>query len=276
MATITITSTDRTRIAVHVSGEGPPLVLVHGGTADHTRWGPLLPRLEPHATVYAIDRRGRGGSGDAVTYHLEREFEDVAAVVADIATTSGGPVDLLGHSFGAICAIGGARLADGSLRRLVLYEPPIGPAGILATRGLLERLEDLLAQDRRDEMIETFLREEVQVPPESLSVMRSRPAWQARIAAAHTLPRELRAVAAFDPSPPWVGAVTVPALLLLGGDSPSAMREGTQFVHRHLPDARIGAMPGQQHVAMDTAPEMFTQLVLEFLGDDRGPTRHRP
>ena len=103
-------SRDGTQIAYWTSGEGPPLVLVHGAAADHTRWRPLLPYLEPHATVHAIDRRGRGASGDGPDYEVAREFEDVAAVVDAVAEASGSPVDLYGHSFGGFCAFGGAML----------------------------------------------------------------------------------------------------------------------------------------------------------------------
>jgi len=100
---------------VSVSGSGPHLVLVHGTTADHTRWRPILPALEAKHTVHAIDRRGRGGSGDQLPYAIEREFEDVARVCDAI----GGPVDLLGHSYGAICPFE-ASLRASSLRKLVL------------------------------------------------------------------------------------------------------------------------------------------------------------
>src|SRR5437667_5494724 len=97
----TIASNDGTSIAFTRGGTGRPLVLVHGTTADHTRWMPLLPELEARFTVYAVDRRGRGGSGDAEDYSIEREFDDVAAVVDAIAE----PVFLLGHSYGAVCAL---------------------------------------------------------------------------------------------------------------------------------------------------------------------------
>src|SRR5215470_6685249 len=116
----TITSRDGTAIAFVRSGAGPALVLVHGTTADHTRWKPLLPEFEAHFTVYAVDRRGRGGSGDASSYSVEREFEDVAAVVDGI----GEPAFLLGHSYGAVCSLEAA-LRTKNVRRLVLYEPPI-------------------------------------------------------------------------------------------------------------------------------------------------------
>jgi pimeloyl-ACP methyl ester carboxylesterase len=260
-----VISTDRTPIAYWTSGEGPPLVAVHGATADHARWRPVLTLLERTATVHAIDRRGRGGSGDNRGHGLDREFEDVAAVVRAVADRTGGRVDLLGHSYGAIVSLGAARLAGDHLRRLVLYEPPVGPAGELLVPDLVERLESLVARGRREEAIETFFREEVGVPPEELAVMRGLPAWRARVTAAHTVPRELRAVTTFDPAPDWLRAVTVPTLLLLGGDSPAAMARGVEQVHRHLPVARIAIMPGQRHVAIDTTPELFASLVRDFL-----------
>ena len=99
-----VTSRDGTAIAYWTSGVGPPLLLVHGTSGVHERFAPLLPYLEPHVTVHAMDRRGRGGSGDAAAYDLAREFEDVAAVIDAIAETSGSLVDVYGHSFGGNCA----------------------------------------------------------------------------------------------------------------------------------------------------------------------------
>src|SRR5207253_10380171 len=113
-------SKDGTRIAFARSGDGPPLVLVHGTTADHTRWAPILGELEARFTVHAMDRRGRGGSGDAQDYSLEKEFDDIVAVVDSI----GEPVHLLGHSYGALCSLE-ASLLTKNIRKLVLYEPPI-------------------------------------------------------------------------------------------------------------------------------------------------------
>lgn len=102
-------------------------MLVHGAPADHTRWRPLLPVLDPHASVCAIERRGRGASGDADGYELAREFEDVAAVV-DVL----GSADLYGHSFGGLCAFGAATLTS-NVRRLVLHEgwPLVDPCRLL-------------------------------------------------------------------------------------------------------------------------------------------------
>jgi pimeloyl-ACP methyl ester carboxylesterase len=151
----TITSKDGTQIAYRRSGEGPPLVLVHGAAADHGRWSPVLPALEERFTVYAIDRRGRGGSGDADGYAIEREFEDVASVVDSI----GDPVNLLGHSYGALCSLEVALLTR-NVRKLVLYEPPINVAGKgIYPVGVVERMEAMLEAGDRDGVVVTTMRE---------------------------------------------------------------------------------------------------------------------
>jgi len=183
----TFTSKDGTPIACDKSGDGPPLVLVHGTTADHTRWAPVLPAVRARFTVYACDRRSSGASGDGPSYSMEREVEDVAAVV----NGTGGPVDLLGHSYGAICSLEAATRAK-NLRRLVLYEPPI-PAGTpLTPPGVMDRLQALLDAGDREGVVSTFMLEVPRVPPDQLDRMRSLPAWQARVAAAGTSPRASR------------------------------------------------------------------------------------
>src|SRR5262245_53260837 len=124
-----VTSRDATKIAVFVSGHGRPLVLVPGTTSDHTTWRFVVPLLEPHVAVYAVDRRGGGDSGDAKEYSLEMEWIDVAAVVDAAAAQAGGPVDLLGHSYGGNVAYGAAGVTT-NVRKLVLYEgwPTPNPA----------------------------------------------------------------------------------------------------------------------------------------------------
>jgi pimeloyl-ACP methyl ester carboxylesterase len=195
------------------SGEGPPLVLVHGTTADHTRWRPLLPHLEPHASVHAMDRRGRGASGDAPDYDVGREFEDVAAVVDAVAEASGFAVDVLGHSFGGLCAFGGATLTS-NIRRLVLYEgwPPVNPDAWALPPGVEERLDVMLAEGNREAVLETFFREVVRMPEEEFAIYRALPAWRARIAAAHTITRESRAEQAAPFDPEQAAKITVPTL----------------------------------------------------------------
>ena len=257
----TVTSVDDTPIAYWPSGVGPPLVLVHGTAADHSRWTPVLPVFEQHFTVYAIDRRGRGGSDDSGDYAIEQEFEDIAAVVDSL----GEPAFLLGHSYGALCALEAALLTR-NVRKLVLYEPPMDVSGEqFKPPGVVERLEALLEAGDRDGVVATMLHEVAGVPPEAVEHMRSLPAWQARVAAAHTIPRELRAQEAYRFDPERFGDLGVATLLLIGGDSPATYEEAEKAVAEALPNCRIVVMAGQGHVAMDTATDLFTIEVLQFL-----------
>jgi pimeloyl-ACP methyl ester carboxylesterase len=263
---IRVVSRDGTQIAYWTSGVGSPLVLVHGTTADHSRWRPLLPYLEAHATVHAMDRRGRGASGDAPDYEVTREFEDVAAVVDVVAEATGSPVDMLGHSFGGLCAFGAATLTA-NIRRLVLYEgwPSPNPDRLALPPGVRERLDALLAAGNREAVLETFFREVVGMPEAELSVYRALPAWQARIAAAHTRESRAEQAARFDPE--QAARITVPTLLLAGGDSPEFLKAGIDTLAAALPDARIVVIEGQQHIAIDLVPAVFADHVLAFLRD---------
>jgi pimeloyl-ACP methyl ester carboxylesterase len=256
-----VTSKDGTPITCWRSGQGPPLVLVHGTAADHNRWAPVLPAFEQRFTVFAVDRRGRGGSGDSEDYSVDREFEDVAAV----ADSLGEPPVLLGHSYGALCALEAAMLTR-NIRKLVLYDPGIEVAGEeIYPREVIDRLEALLEVGNRDEVVATTMRQVAGLPPETVEYMRSQPAWQARVDAAHTIPRELRAVKAYRLDPDRFADLGVPTLVLSGGDSPAALRKAGEAVDETLPDSRIVVMPGQGHAAMDTGTDLFTTEVLRFV-----------
>ena len=254
-------SADGTPIGAYRSGTGPPLVLVHGTTSDHARWNGILPRLETAFTCVAIDRRGRGASGDAPIYHIEREFEDVAAVVDGI----GGPVDLLGHSFGGLCAMEAA-LRTKRLRRLVLYEPAafIPGSGVYGDE-ILERLEWLLAVGDREGLTVSMLRDVAGISQATIDLLRRQAYWKTRLAVAHTVPRELRADEQYRLDAARLGGIRHRTLLLLGGNSPPFYQEGTRMVHDAIPDSRIHTLPGHDHAAMDTAPKLFTDAVLRFL-----------
>jgi pimeloyl-ACP methyl ester carboxylesterase len=257
----TVVSADGTRLALWRSGEGPPLVLVHGATADHSRWAPVLPALEEHFTVYNFDRRGRGESGDAADYALAREFEDVVAVIE----SAGSDVNVLAHSHGGVCAVEAALLTD-RIRKLVLYEPPMG---FLATPDhVVQELEALRQAGKRDELVALFMREVAGLPPEQIEVLRSLPAWEARIAAADTIPREERVNRDYAWDPDRFRGLTVPTMYLQGGDSPEPFRRAGEALEAALPDCRIVVMPGQRHAAMDTGTELFLTEVLRFLGND--------
>jgi pimeloyl-ACP methyl ester carboxylesterase len=253
-----VVSSDGTSIAVWRSGAGPPLVLIHGAAADHNRWAPVLPALEERFTVLAIDRRGRGQSGDADDYTLEREFEDVVAVVE--SATEG--VNVLGHSYGGFCALEAALLTD-RIRKLVLYEPPLG--FLASPPHVVDQLQALLAAGRRDELVALFMQEVAGLPSEQVELMRSLPAWEARLDAADTIPREELASREYVFAPGRFRDLGVPTLFLQGGDSPEPFKAAGAAVRSTLPDCRVVVMPGQRHAAMDTGTNLFTAEVLGFL-----------
>ena len=262
-----VLSSDGTPIAFWRSGRGRPLVLVHGTAADHSRWQSVRGLLEDHATLCAVDRRGRGQSGDAEDYDLGREVEDVVAVVDTVADEWGEPVDLLGHSYGAFIGLDVARRTP-NLRRLALYEAPVVMSDAVYPAGFAPRIERLLAEDRRDEVVALFFREVVRMPEDQLSAFRQLPAWPARVAAAHTILREARATTSFRWEPESFAALSVPVLLLSGSVSPAFLRTATAAQADALPDVRVTVLEGQAHTAMDTAPELFADAVISFLSEE--------
>jgi pimeloyl-ACP methyl ester carboxylesterase len=263
-----VSSRDGTGIAYWQSGKGPPLLLIHGATADHTTtWRFVLPELERHFTVYAMDRRGRGGSGDAPTYDLQREAEDVAAVIDEVFNASGERVHVLGHSYGAFCAIEAALLTH-NIYRLILYEGvPLYGADEVPS-GIVERLDALLEAGDLDEMLMTLFRDLVEMPNEELELMRSqRDAWEVRLRNVPTLPRELRALRRYTFRPERFKTLQTPVALLVGEDSPPREFQNAEGVAGTLPNARVIVLPGQQHASPYTAPELFVREVVYFLED---------
>jgi len=250
-----IESRDGTLIACQRAGTGPPLVLVHGMLGTSRRW-PILPLLEQQFTVCAIDRRGRGESGDTAHYAIEREFEDVAAV----ASATGGKVSLLGHSFGGMIALEAARLIPG-VRRVIAYEPSPDPV----PPGSVARLQALLDAGDREGLVTAFFREIVRMPAAEFAMFKASPNYPAMLAAAHTVPRELAVEETYRLDAARFQDLHAPVLLLLGGDSPPHNRATVEAWHSILPNSRIAVLPGQQHVAHYTAPDLFAREVLALL-----------
>jgi pimeloyl-ACP methyl ester carboxylesterase len=255
-----VVSRDGTPIAYSRSGAGPPLVLVHGTTADHTRWSFVAPELERRFEVVAMDRRGRGESGDGTEYSIEREAEDILAVIDAQAR----PVCLLGHSYGGLCALEAAARTD-RITRMVLYEPPAPTGEPMFEAGTVDRLEALVVEGRADEALVYFFREIVRMSDDDLAVMRRPPAWERRLAMVGTIPRETRVEDAYRFDAERIGAIATPTLVLAGETSPRFLRLAADLVNAALPNSRITVMPGQGHVAMTTAPDLFVGSVLPFL-----------
>lgn len=260
-----VTSRDGTPIGFSSQGNGPPLLLVHGTTASARRWDDIVPGFADRFTVAAMDRRGRGDSGDAAEYHLRREAEDIAAVAAAL----GASVTVLAHSYGALCSLEAATLSS-AISRLVLYEPPVPCGHPLIAPGVPERMQAMIEAGDLESALVLFMREGPKMPEHELETYRKLPMWQTRIELVPTVPRELLFDKDYQLDEDRLARVDIPVLLLLGGDSPPMFREGAERLDAILPDSRIDVMPGQQHIAMDLAPELFMEKVLPFLGDARG------
>jgi len=254
-----VTSSDGTRIAFGRSGSGPPLVLVHGTSVERFSFRFVEPLLTDRFTLYTVDRRGRGESGDSADgYAIEQEFADIAAVVDALAE----PADLFGHSYGATIALGAAPLAR-NLRRLVLYEPAPGVPAVDQT--FVSRLDALVAAGEREQLLTAFLTE-LGLDPAALEQLRASALWAPRVAAAHTIPRELRAEEGYRPDPEAFASRALPALLLLGSESPEWARKGTEVAQSVLPNSRLVVLEGEGHIALMTAPELVAGEVSRFLG----------
>jgi pimeloyl-ACP methyl ester carboxylesterase len=261
-------SRDGTPIAVFEAGSDgprPPLILVHGATADHTTFRAVAPLLGRSRRLLAIDRRGRGASDDAPTYAIEMEFEDIAAVAEAEAERFGGPVDVLGHSYGGRCALGASLLTD-AIRRVVAYEGAPVPAGSsYRPDGLLEAVRASLARDDPDAALSGFLAGVVGMSEGELARYRAEPVWPARVAAAHTILRELEAETSEPASIDALAGVRVPVLLILGGTSRSPFGVGTRAFADRLARAEVVVIEGAAHAAHHTHVSEFVAAVEAFL-----------
>ena len=254
----TVTSTDGQQIAYWYSGEGPPLLLVHGGMSDRSAWILVQPILAERFTVYTMNRRGREGSGEPEAHAAEREFEDVVAVIDAI----GEPLHLLGHSGGALCSMGVALLTD-RLRSLILYEPPDPDAAVAALAA--SSIRELVQAGKNEEAALEFFRKGPQVPEEDIERLMRSPIWPRLVSLAPTLIPELDAFAGYEFDLSAHDAIDVPLLLLVGSDSPPDLRKVSDVLADIVPNARMVELEGQQHGANFDAPELFAAEVTKFL-----------
>ncbi|TDV51030.1 alpha/beta fold hydrolase [Actinophytocola oryzae] len=254
----TVTSRDGTVIGFHTVGQGPPLVLVHGTAADHTRWLPVLDQLAEQYTVHAVDRRGRGLSGDGPDYDIRREGEDLAAVIG----AAGKDVYVVGHSYGALCSLEAALLTN-AVNRILLYEPPAAtPGHQVSSPALLAALREAGSPE---EIVTVLFRDALSMSDEQLSALRGTPVWLARLAAAPTVPREFATVEDFDIAASRFAGIRAPVRLLVGTESPAYFRPAAEALATQLRDVEVLDLPGQAHVAMDSAPDLFLDRVLGFM-----------
>jgi pimeloyl-ACP methyl ester carboxylesterase len=251
------TSRDGTTIAFDRTGDGPPVVIVEGAFCSRMTSAPLAAQLAARFTVFAYDRRGRVDSGDTAPYSVEREVEDLAAVIGE----AGGSAAAYGMSSGAVLAMDAA--ASGlPITRLALYEPPVAIDGGKSGAELLATVSERIAAGRRSDAVEAFLTA-TGMPAEIMAQMRRAPMWAGLESIAHTLPYDVTITADPEVLTDRAPAVAVPTLVIAGGDSPPYLRDSARAVADRVPGARHRILDGQTH-AVD--PAALAPLLVEFFG----------
>jgi pimeloyl-ACP methyl ester carboxylesterase len=257
----TVTSADSTTIAFDQCGAGPPVILVHGAMTDktHPTLRALATTMSPWFTMINYDRRGRGESGDTRPYAVEREIEDLDALIAAV----GGSAMVFGGSSGAALALEAAA-RNPAISRLALWEPPYhvddGAPDLPPDFGT--RLEDLVRQGRRGDAIELFMVEAAEVPASAVAAMRAQPSWPAVEAVAHTLAYEAAVLGPGNALPAErLAAIAQPALVLTGQNSPAWMTSAGKAVAAAAPVARHRVLEAQTH---NVDPEALAPELLEF------------
>jgi len=255
-----IRSKDGTRIAVECTGKGPSLLIVHGGIGDRSRWKTLLPLFASHFTVCAMDRRGHGESDAGANYSLTKEFQDVAAVVNSLP----GPVFVLGHSIGGVCALEAAFVTN-KISKLVLYEPPLQD---LDHTAVADRMEKMIHAGDREQALVTFLREIVMISPDELAAMKRQASWLGRVSGIDIQIREIRALSKYGFDAKRMRTIEVPTLLLTGSKTASPqLKQAINSLMDTLPRRTLVVFESQEHNAMDRIPQQFAETVTNFLRD---------
>jgi pimeloyl-ACP methyl ester carboxylesterase len=252
-----VKSADGATVSYERYGSGPPLLLVHGSFSDHlTNWQEVKDLLGKHFTVYAMARRGRGESSVTSGHTLEDEMEDTIALLRAI----GEPASVLGHSYGAVCALGAAVRVPETIAKLALYEHP-KPG--LFTPEIVDPLEEFAARNDWDGLVEKFMRI-LEVPQDEIDEIKTTPFWNVWIADAPATLNDLRALVNLRFNPSDYRSLTMPVGLIIGSESP---RENyvTDLLDEVVPDSRVIVLEGTAHEGMTMVPDEFVKAVNEFL-----------
>jgi pimeloyl-ACP methyl ester carboxylesterase len=255
-----LTSSDGTTIAFERSGDGPPVILVCGGSTDRTANAPLSELLAEYFTVFNYDRRGRGDSGDTAPYAVEREIEDIDAVIA----VAGGSASVYGTSSGAALALEAA--ASGlAITKLALWEPSYIVEGRPRPPADTARIyAELVAAGRRGDAVEYFMAKVVGLPPELVAEARKAPWWPAQEALAHTLAYDATIMGDYSLPAERVASVMVPTLVIDGGASFPWIRKTAEAIADIIPHAQRRTLEGQTH---NVAAEAITPVLVEFFAE---------
>jgi pimeloyl-ACP methyl ester carboxylesterase len=269
-----VLSKDGTAIAFDRLGHRSPVILVDGALCYRGmgQTGQLAKLLAHHFTVFTYDRRGRGESGDTLPYTVEREVEDIAALLSE----AGGAAFVWGTSSGAVLALEAANRLTG-IKKLALYEAPFSVDDTRSTtEGDWIAIGDAIAADRRSEAVKLFLKS-VGVPGFFMALMRLMPVWSKLVAVAQTLPNDGAIVRDNQRGNPlsagcWA-SVTVPTLVMDGGKSPAWMRHANQSLAIILPNAKYRTLQGETHMLK---PKAHAPILVEFFKKSNEETSREP
>jgi pimeloyl-ACP methyl ester carboxylesterase len=255
----TVHSADGTRLAVDQFGDGPPVIMVVGAFNTRSTTEPLARALARDFTVLNYDRRGRGDSGDTLPYAVDREIEDIEALIA----AAGGSAAVFGYSSGATLALRAA--ARGlSITKLVLYEPPFRAderyPGL--PTDFTDRLAALIAAGRRGDAVELYQAEGVKIPPEVVAQLRHAPFRPGLEAIAHTLVYDAAIIGDLSLPADMLAAIETPTLVLAGEGSPPFLRDGARALADILPTGQLCVLPDQTH---EINPDATKPVLTEFL-----------
>jgi pimeloyl-ACP methyl ester carboxylesterase len=255
----TVTSADATTIAFDQFGAGAPIIMAAGAFNDRSTTEPLARSLAPQFLVVNYDRRGRGDSGDAPRYAVEREIEDIDALIAEV----GGSAAVFGYSSGATLALRAAA-AGLAITRLALYEPPfaIGDSRPRPRADLNAELAQLIAAGRRGDVVELFQTEVIGMPAEVVAQLRNAPFRPSMEAIAHTLVYDATIVGDLSLPTELIASITTPTLVIDGDQSPPVIREAARAVADTLPNGQLHSLAGRDHTI---DPAATAPIVAEFL-----------
>jgi pimeloyl-ACP methyl ester carboxylesterase len=254
-------SKDGTAIAFDKLGHGEPVILVDGALCSRS-FGPLpklAQLLAAHFTVFNYDRRGRNESGDKPPYAVEREVEDIAALIQE----AGGSASVFGISSGAALALAGAasRL---NIKKLALYEPPFVAGrrkGRSAPPDSEAQLKRLVADGRRADAVKFFMVDMVGLPPIFVYIMRILPIWPRLKAVAHTLPYDAAVLGDFSLSKERLASVAVPTIVIAGEKSPIELRSAVDAVAEAIPGAKRRMLQRQTH---NVSVKVLAPVLIDF------------
>jgi pimeloyl-ACP methyl ester carboxylesterase len=253
-----VRSKDGLRIPVWTSGRGRPLMIVHGAAGTHDTWEAVREHLDAHFSVSIMDRRATSGD-PSLPLEMSHEFEDVAAVAGSL----GKDLVLLGHSSGALCALGAAPTIP-DLGHLLLYEPPLDQGGHYPIA--LRKLQQLLEQGDIEDVYDAWLKDYVRMPAAVAQQIKASPVGASMRLLAQYLPREMAAHQRWTFDSSALSNVSARTVYLVGSETPEENVELRGFIgllEQALPNFAVREIPGQGHFANFLAPKLLAKIILE-------------